>query len=91
MPRFRVKAGSHVQAGKVYPKGSVVESDVDLTKVFREKFEPLDKEQTEAERAKEKGGQLHKEDGSIPQSDEEKEQEKEIKSGSRRSRRHSSQ
>lgn len=42
MARFKVRAGMHVEAGKVYTKGQIVKSDEDLCKAFPEKFENLD-------------------------------------------------
>lgn len=86
MPRFKVVAGAHVQSGKVYTKGQTVNSDADLSKTFRGKFEAVDKdlEDRKAQKVLEAGGQPHKEDGAIPETKEEE------KSSSRRSRRHSS-
>lgn len=37
--RFRVKAGKHVADGVTYKKGQVVDSHLDLVKLFPEKFE----------------------------------------------------
>jgi len=37
--KFRVKAGKHVEDGRVYKKDEVVESHHDLLKLFPEKFE----------------------------------------------------
>ena len=37
--RFKVKAGKHVEDGVVYRKDEVVESHLDLLKLFPEKFE----------------------------------------------------
>ena len=38
MYKFKVAEGNHVQGGKVYTKGDVVESDLDLIKLFPQKF-----------------------------------------------------
>lgn len=39
MAKFKVKAGVHVQAGKVFSKGETVESEADLYTLFPQKFE----------------------------------------------------
>lgn len=41
MNRYKVITGTHIQNGKAYTKGQVVESSVDLAALFREKFEAL--------------------------------------------------
>ena len=38
MPRYLLIGGNHDQAGKKYKKGQTVESEVDLTEMFPEKF-----------------------------------------------------
>jgi len=43
MPRFKVVAGAHIQEGKVFTKGKVVNSDHDLATTFKGKFEAIDK------------------------------------------------
>src|SRR5688500_2168743 len=42
MAKYRVKAGTHVENGVVYKAGQVVETDQDLTAIFKEKFERVD-------------------------------------------------
>lgn len=37
--KYRVKNGVHIEGGKQYAKGSIVESDLKLDTLFREKFE----------------------------------------------------
>lgn len=39
MPKFKIKEGTHIQGGRTYTKGQVVESPLDLTTLFKEKFE----------------------------------------------------
>lgn len=39
MPKFKVKAGKHVEEGVTYGKGEVITSHRDLIKAFPEKFE----------------------------------------------------
>lgn len=43
--KFRVKKGLHMQDGKVYEAGDIVESDKDLTEIFNpDKFEKAETE-----------------------------------------------
>ena len=35
---FEVKSGTHKEGSRVYTKGQIVESDIDLSKIFRNKF-----------------------------------------------------
>lgn len=46
MAKFRIKAGSHVQDGKRYVKGDVVENNANLAELFKEKFEPVAEDAT---------------------------------------------
>lgn len=47
--RFRVKGGNHVEGTgdslKTYQKGDVIETDVDLSKKFKDKFERVFEEE----------------------------------------------
>lgn len=40
--QFRVKTGIHIEAGRQYEQGQIVESDRNLAIVFRGKFDPVD-------------------------------------------------
>jgi len=39
--KFKLKEGTHIQGGRTYTKGQTVESDLDLTTLFKEKFEKI--------------------------------------------------
>jgi len=39
--KFRVKSGSHREGKKIYKPGDIVESDRDLIKAFKNKFDPV--------------------------------------------------
>ena len=41
MAKFKVTSGVHVSGGVVYKKGDIVESHVDLCRVFKNTFEPV--------------------------------------------------
>lgn len=39
--KYKVLGGNHAENGKVYPKGSIVESVLPLDKMFANKFQPI--------------------------------------------------
>jgi len=41
MPKYRVKEGNHVEGGRTYTKGQIVDSPVDLAELFKGKFEKV--------------------------------------------------
>jgi len=41
MPKYKLKAGSHIENGKTYKEGDVVESEHNLEALFKGKFELL--------------------------------------------------
>ena len=48
---FRLKGGKHIQDGKKYKKGDIIDTFIDLAKIFRGKFEKVSKEFVEEARA----------------------------------------
>lgn len=49
MPKFMVVEGQHMElSGKVYDKGQIVNSDLDLDKLFRDKFKKVNKNTAQA-------------------------------------------
>lgn len=41
MAKWKVKAGAHRENGRFYKKGDIVESDLNLGEMFKEKFEAV--------------------------------------------------
>ena len=62
MPKYRVKAGSHVEGDKIYRKDEVVSSPHDLVELFEEKFELVPETPATKKVAPAKAGKAAKED-----------------------------
>lgn len=76
MGRFRVKEGIHRDlSGNVYKAGDIVESDADLDKSFRGKFERIEKKSRSKKKKRGAASKKRRESREVSLEDEDKGEE----------------